>query len=236
MLKKIFSMGYRVLTKLPSGVIARLYNIFFRFIPFWILKRIPSSYAGYLQQYRPVRGDVVVDAGAYSGNFCILASRLVGAQGRVIALEPDAAIREKLAERMRKMRLKNVDIYPFGLWNCREKLQFTAGSEGSGTLLPENNEEATVSVDCIDLDALVEEASLKRLDFIKMDIEGAELEALEGASDALSVLKPHFAVATYHVRDGETTASRIEAALRNFGYTVSSGYDPHPTTYGIPPR
>jgi hypothetical protein len=53
-----------------------------------------------------------------------------------------------------------------------------------------------------------------RLDFVKTDIEAAEIEAIEGAGSVLSVFKPRFAIASYHRRNGRPAANKLEQLFR----------------------
>jgi hypothetical protein len=81
---------------------------------------------------------------------------------------------------------------------------------------------------------LVSRYGLTRLDFVKMDIEGAEIEAIEGAGSVLSTLKPKFAIASYHRRNGRPTAETLERLFREVGYSSITGFPEHMTTYASP--
>ena len=62
-----------------------------------------------------------------------------------------------------------------------------------------------------------------------MDIEGAELEAVEGCKDLIKNFKPNFAIASYHMVDGEPTYIKLESFFNSIGYPVKtkkfSGYE-----------
>jgi protein-L-isoaspartate O-methyltransferase len=63
---------------------------------------------GYLEEYVPREGDVVIDVGAYTGDTVVIFSKLVGEEGRVIAFEPDTRNFEELVKTIQNLRLKNV--------------------------------------------------------------------------------------------------------------------------------
>ena len=67
-----------------------------------------------------------------------------------------------------------------------------------------------------------------RVDFVKTDLEAAEIEAIEGAGSVLSVFKPQFAIASYHRRNGRPTANKLEQLIRESGYNSTNGFpEPH---------
>jgi hypothetical protein len=67
-------------------------------------------------------------------------------------------------------------------------------------------------------DHWVDQAKLNRIDLVKMDIEGAEIEALLGAEQTLRNLKPDLLLQAYHIRDGARTLEPCRQILEEFGY------------------
>ena len=71
----------------------------------------------------------------------------------------------------------------------------------------------------------------KKVDFIKMDIEGAELAALEGAIKTLTSNNLQLAIASYHIVDGQQTFMKLEEQLGRLGYKTETAFPPWLVTY-----
>jgi FkbM family methyltransferase len=189
---------------------------------------------------------VIVDAVACSGEFALYASRRIGPKGRVLMLEPDSqnvAIAQRLFDHNGGWPV-NVTLVPKGLWRTAGTLQFAAGLgqcsvllEGAGEAVQwarhalSRGEGRVVDLDVVNLPSLVSEFGLHRLDLVKMDIEGAEIEAIEGAAGVMQTLRPRFSIASYHRRDGRRTCDLLEPMFRAAGYHVRTAYPVHLTTY-----
>ncbi len=140
-----------------------------------------------------------IDVGANHGEFSIFAAKRLP-QGRVIAFEPSALIHERLLKNIAANHFKNVTAVKKGLWRetsssllYSSSESFADGSvnEGLGTLFPsETDKTNSESIDLVALDDFVISAGLERIDVIKIDIEGAELAALEGARETLQRFRP----------------------------------------------
>lgn len=152
-------------------------------------------------------GDVVLDCGASVGTFTRQALRR-GAS-HVVAIEPAPwsleCLRRNLSEEIGQGR---VVVYPKGVWDRDDQLDLTVGSESSssaGTLVLGHGTRLTATVPLTTIDHLVAELGLPRVDFIKMDIEGAEPNALRGASDTVARFHPRLAISLEHrATDPET--------------------------------
>lgn len=188
---------------------------------------------GYSAEYKIKEGDVVIDCGAYIGDFTLYAAKAAGTSGRVIAFEPDPAFCKKLRENIALNKLENVAIIEKGVWSTETKLKFSGGTQG-GNLFASGLANNPVSYDVIvtALDTELDKLGIKKVDFIKMDVEGAEIEALKGSQKVLSKNKLHLAIASYHTVNGERTCLGLENVLNSFGYEARTAYPEHLTTYG----
>ncbi|HEX8324581.1 MAG TPA: FkbM family methyltransferase [Tepidisphaeraceae bacterium] len=180
-------------------------------------------------------GETVVDAGGCYGEFTLYASQCVGPTGRVLMLEPDET-NLRIARRNFELNGNptNITIIPAGLWNERGSIRFATGHEAVSTMVGRaliDAQDDAVEVPTLTLADLVRDQRLGRLDFVKIDIEGAELEALSVVDRLPADMKPRYAIASYHPRDGEKTAGRCETMLKALGYTVATGNPRHQTTW-----
>lgn len=159
--------------------------------------------AFFLEQYRlkgivePGIGDVVLDCGAYRGETALWFARQVGKEGRVVAFEPAARNAEGLRRNLaanQSVEMAPVAVLEYAVSNSTGVLHFNAYAEGSSRI----DTESTESVPAVTIDAVVEEQHLGCVDFIKMDIEGGEVDALRGAEETLKRFTPQLAISVYH--------------------------------------
>jgi FkbM family methyltransferase len=122
-------------------------------------------------------GDTVIDGGANIGFFTIYLAHLVGAKGKVIAIEPGQNNLWKLEENVRINRLKNVEIVPKPLWRDHSKVALYMRQEGGrNSLWPEGGYRGRTEISACTL------TDFPPARLAKLDIEGAETAALEGCA------------------------------------------------------
>lgn len=157
----------------------------------------------FLEQYRlggvvePRAGDVVLDCGAYKGETTLWFARQVGTGGRVIAFEPAAQNADALRQNLianQGVEMAPVTVLECAVSNVTGVLAFNAQAEALSRVDATSEE----SVPAVMIDDVVEEQRLSRVDFIKMDIEGGEVDALRGARETLKRFTPRLAISVYH--------------------------------------
>lgn len=191
-------------------------------------------FEGYLKNYCIKEGDFVVDAGAYVGSFAIYAAKKVGILGKVIAFEPDNKSYEKLKRNISLNNLPNVIALNKGLWNTDDiiKLNVTDNHLGSSLICEECGiNHSTVQIPVVSLDKELRRLNIKYVNFIKMDIEGAEIEAIDGCTRILNDFSVSLAIASYHIRNGKPTSSLLTQKFLEIGYSAETSYPRHLTTY-----
>lgn len=185
-----------------------------------------NSYRQYLvtrdgKNLSPTRGEVVLDCGACIGDMSVLFAAMVGAGGQVHAFDP-LALHNRYCALQAEL---NPDLAPALHFNTyavgARSSQAAHRADGGGQITPGLRVDEH-SFDYIALDDYAA-ARLQRVDFIKMDIEGAELAALDGASDTIRSFKPRLAISGYHEFEHLWEIPRKIKAL-NPGYTLYFGH------------
>ena len=146
------------------------------------------------------RGDIVIDAGGCYGDTALYFAHQAGPQGRVasfeflpanvVVLRRNLALNSGLAQRIR--------LFENPVWSKSGEKLFVSGN-GPGTKVSSACEDPGASrVETLKIDDWVACGDYPRIDFIKMDIEGAELEALRGSEMVLRRFRPKLAICVYH--------------------------------------
>jgi FkbM family methyltransferase len=151
-------------------------------------------------------GMVVVDVGAHIGSFTMLAAKLVGESGTVHAVEPSERNREFLDANVQLNSYKNVRVHPYAAGKVRaQRLFHLTGSSDSHGFYPHPNTGTlqTIEITQVPLDELIQ----GRVDAVKIDVEGAEIEVLEGMKEIL-----------LRNQELQLWAEWFPAGMRNAGY------------------
>ncbi len=160
-------------------------------------------------------GDVAIDVGGHLGTFTRFA--LDRGARRVIVLEPEpgnaACLRRTFAPEIDR---GEVVLVQAAAWRIATVLHFrgeglTGHVDGAGEL----------EVQAVTLDEVVDDLGLERVDFIKMDIEGAELDALVGAEQTIARFGPEMALSIYHRKTHPREIPRLVLAARP-GYELTA--------------
>jgi FkbM family methyltransferase len=185
---------------------------------------------GYLKQYRLKEGDIVIDCGACFGYFAIQAAKIVGEKGKVIAFEPDKRNFEIFKDNVASSKLNNCILVNKALFNKNTKIGISSNFEKSFIELGQGIFHKDDEVDAITLDCELASLGIKHIDFMKMDVEGAELEIIDGSKEALKNTS-NLAIACYHKRNGAKTGSILRPILEQKGFKTKIAFFLHPTLY-----
>jgi FkbM family methyltransferase len=195
-----------------------------------------DSVTDYFRWYKPNPGDTIFDLGANCGLSVYYFSKAVDSTGRVICFEPDPANSEILARNIARHNLTNVTVVKSAIGGADGSIDFSAeGTPGSQILkyLGRNSVGKVITVPLVALSTAFDQYGAP--DLCKIDIEGAEIEALESISHRLPTLGASFVVGTNHMVAGEWSKRRVEEIFQRAGYETVTTQEPFLTTYARRP-
>ncbi len=170
------------------------------------------------------KGDIVVDAGARIGTFTTKISAAVGNEGTIIAVEPEPGNFAFLKKNIDANRLSNVIAIQKMLWSRTDRLalHLSGHAAAHSAYLDEFYSPTgdSLGVEAESLDNILSELGIESVNFVKMDIEGSEIEALEGMSRTLKS-DVRLAIAAYHPVMGKLTHSVIIPRLEQLGFKTT---------------
>jgi FkbM family methyltransferase len=176
---------------IPIDILLRTYDI---------LHNIVLEQYNYKNKICAEKDDVIIDAGACWGDTALYFAHKVGNGGRIYSFEFIPKNIEILSKNLAlNPNLKNrISLIQYPLWHTKgETVYYWDRGSGSRVAL-ESFENYENSVETHTIDDFCEESHLEKIDFIKMDIEGAELNALKGAIRTIKKYKPKLAITSYH--------------------------------------
>jgi FkbM family methyltransferase len=178
------------------------------------------------------RSRVALDVGAHSGNWTLNLSRRVGPAGTVVAYEALPHYGRALTMTLRLLRARNVKVRTVAVGDSERTMSLRWRSESNELLTGRTHIEpgartsvGVIQIPMVSLDHDLESCGIRPTDvgFVKIDVEGAELEVLRGASNLLSVGRP----AVYLETEPEWVERLGHSVEEVFNEMSSHGYQPH---------
>lgn len=163
--------------------------------------------------FTPRPGNVVVDVGANIGEYAIPAAKAAGNKGTVIALEPNPQAFSLLEQNLLLNKQKNIQAIKKAVYSRKGKIKMYT-HPGSNVFDSVNPIFASYyPTEAVTLDAIA--GTLKKIDLVKMDIEGGEFLALKGAHRVLQ-RKPRLIIELH----GQANRNNVERLLRKYQYCL----------------
>jgi len=170
-------------------------------------------------------GMTFLDVGAYHGLYSLLAAKKLGRDGRVIAFEPSPRERERMRLHLRHNRIESVAIEPYALTTGEGVASLNVIVDGFTTMNslrpPQiNHPTKQIKVDTTSLDTYLARKQIDRVDLMKIDTEGGEVDAFRGADRLLSRVRPLIIceVLDLVTRSWGYAAADIMSLLRRYHY------------------
>jgi len=167
-------------------------------------------------------GDVVFDIGANIGYYTLIFAKLVSNSGVVFSFEPEPTNYELLKKNVTINEHTNVKLYSKAVSNLNQtqKLFLDKKNKGGHSLIDKIDDRESIAIESIRID---DHFKNKKIDFIKIDIEGFEFEAIKGMSELLkklSTVKIMTEFNPYLLEKSEIQPEEYLKLLKNLGFTI----------------
>jgi FkbM family methyltransferase len=179
----------------------------------------------FFNKFLPSPGCVMIDIGAGAGTEIVFLSKAVGVEGRIFAVEPDDQAFRRLNKMVQLNQLDNVSTYKLALSSIDQSVNFNHASDyGVDNFISETEHLNSQKVEAQSLTTFIEQNQIYSVDFVKMNIEGAEVKVLEGLKDKIFDIK-NWCISCHDFlgREGTDTYFYVKSWLVDSGYEVS-GY------------
>jgi len=186
----------------------------------------PETAAFFLGWLRP--GMTFVDAGAHVGHYTLLASDLIGAGGRVIAFEPHPLLVQVLRRNVERAGCANATVSELALGRASgavDLILHPCDNFGASSLRADTQagHRPRAPVELTTLDDYLERAGGPKVDVVKLDVEGAELDVIDGARATLAA-NPDILLVVEFLRENARRFGRdvedLESRLRELGFLL----------------
>lgn len=173
--------------------------------------------------YTPKNGDVIVDVGAGVGEEAMIFSRLVGASGRIVAIEAHPATFACLAATVQHSNLSNVEPIECALAEGDGSASISTGNQHLANSIMAGGDHVVAKRS---LDSLAAELGLERIDFLRMNIEGAERLAIQGMEKCIGGVRNisiscHDFIADSTGDDSYRSKTQVRTFLEDNGFTLT---------------
>jgi FkbM family methyltransferase len=179
-------------------------------------------------------GDIFYDIGANVGFFTIVAAKLVGSLGKVYAFEPEAENIATLRHNAQINQFTHVSAIAKAVSRTTGQAEFLLANYSGGHTLATVGSRAdardVISIDVVSIDDLLSQNEIESPTFVKIDVEGAEIDVLYGMTQTIKEYQP---IILYEVddRNKEIMLSKreeIASFLRECGYEIKYLADAYP--------
>lgn len=177
----------------------------------------PSCESELRKYFGTVRG-VFIDIGANIGKYSIMVGNKLKNKGNVIAIEPESKNFKILEKNIRLNNLNNVIVISKGCFSKKGKLTFYLDNIGTGghSLVKKEVGNKKIEIEVDTLDNILKNLKIKRVDLIKIDVEGAEADVLKGAEKTLKKHHPKIIFEAWN----EEYLKKCKKILDKFGYDI----------------
>ena len=182
-----------------------------------------------LEHFNPKMGDTVIDVGAHLGRYTLISASRVGKSGKVIAIEANPFVLKKLNKNIELNELRNTKSLNYAVYSEKTRIKLFFPNEGKKNTIYNTivsgriTSEKFIEVNADTLDNILYYAGIKvdNIHWIKIDVEGAELEVLKGAHNILQNSKDiAILIEVHNIAEGRNLYENIMDLLKPYNFKI----------------
>ncbi len=172
------------------------------------------------RKYTPKKGDVIIDIGAGIGTEVLFFTEKTENKGQIYSIEASKNSHQKLEELCRKNNIQNSKNFNIAITDINQKVWIEETDEYQKDFINDHNK--GLEIDGVTLDHFVQQQNIQHIDFIKVNIEGAELQMIEGMKETIKITK-NIAISCHDFLfdDNRQIKSKIIEFLEHNNFKVS---------------
>ena len=168
---------------------------------------------------------VCVDVGANIGYYSTLYSKIVGQNGKVLAIEPSPVNFEFLKKNLELQNFSNYLVFNCESGDKEGNVRFLMDKRANKCMIVQDKSESSNNPDIISvpvrkIDDIIDESNVERVDFLKMDVEGYEWFAIQGALKTIRTFRPSIQIEIHFNKLGHEITQKILNILKNENYQI----------------
>ncbi|MGY5142912.1 MAG: FkbM family methyltransferase [Candidatus Nitrosopumilus sp. bin_32a] len=174
-------------------------------------------------------GMVCMDVGSNIGYYVCLESKIIGKEGKIIAIEPSPLNFKYLQKNVELQEKSNIELYNFACGDKDGEINFSVSNRSNWSRVvsddlvdaPPDAIIETVTIPIKKIDSFIDEKLIDKLDFVRMDVEGYEKNILQGMKQSLQKFKPLIQLEMHLFIMGEDATGSLFDFFSDLGYRVS---------------
>ena len=168
---------------------------------------------------------VCIDLGSNIGYYAVIESNIIGESGKVFAIEPSPVNFPILKLNLENQKKNNFVAYNIGIGDKNEEMEFIISAKSNWSRIRMNNEkinseDKVIKIPVKTLNSFVNENDIKKIDILRMDVEGFEYSILLGANEVLEKFKPKLFIEIHKMYLGKEKTYQIFNELKNKKYEI----------------
>jgi len=176
--------------------------------------------------FKPREGEIVVDVGAHVGKYALVAAKMVGDRGKVVAVEAHPENFRALCDNISLNGFRNVVALNVAAYNKNFEEVLLSGSRDDVYSLKEQLKNG-IKVETRTIDSILQELGIKTVNWVKIDVEGAEVEVLQGMKHVIENSQN----LKLFVEVRKENEYKVDEILKGFKKLCIGGDDPNVQVY-----